>query len=123
MIRGSVNAKLEASIELTVRGFKTQVLSIRAVVDTGFTDYLTLPTEVIDLLQLPVGGVATATLADGTTAAFDVFVGQVVWDGVARTVPIMRADADALVGMSLMADQELTVTVRDGGTLVLRPAP
>ena len=43
MIRGTVNARLEAVVRLRVRGLGGAELDVDAVVDTGFTSSLTLP--------------------------------------------------------------------------------
>ena len=47
MIIGVVNGNLEAIIRLVVRGPNGQEDEIEAVIDTGFTGFLTLPPSLI----------------------------------------------------------------------------
>jgi predicted aspartyl protease len=52
MITGNVNTNREALITLTVLGKNQQFQKIIAVVDTGYTGFLTLPSSVIKTLEL-----------------------------------------------------------------------
>lgn len=52
MIEGSVNSQLEAVIQLPVYGTLEQEQQIEAIVDTGYTGSLTLP-SIIATLGLP----------------------------------------------------------------------
>ena len=47
MIQGEVNAAYEAVITLSVQGSEGQVREVDAVVDTGFTGFLTLPPALV----------------------------------------------------------------------------
>ena len=53
MIQGSVNAAYEAVVTLAVRGPAGQTTEIDAVIDTGFTGFLTLPPALVSELGLP----------------------------------------------------------------------
>ena len=53
MIEGVVNADYEAIIPLRIQGPDGRTRDIEAVVDTGFTDFLTLPPALVDELGLP----------------------------------------------------------------------
>lgn len=55
MIAGKVTVHQETVIELEVRGLN-QPVRIEAVIDTGFTGYLTLPSALIDRLKLQRAG-------------------------------------------------------------------
>ena len=66
MISGHVNSKLEAVISLSIIGLQGEVREVEAVIDTGFSDYLTLPVEVVTALGLSSIGVEQLTLADGS---------------------------------------------------------
>jgi len=113
MITGIVRQD-EAFISLTVQGPRGAE-EIRAVVDTGYTSYLTLPPDVIDRLGLIWQSSDKGLLADGSVCLYDVFDGVVVWDGVECEITIDQADADPLVGMSLLRGYDLHVQVRSGG--------
>jgi predicted aspartyl protease len=72
MIIGSVNANREATIRLIVHGTQRQAQEIEAIIDTGFTGFLTLPLPLIASLGLTWRGRAQAVLADGSLHLFDV---------------------------------------------------
>jgi clan AA aspartic protease len=101
MITGSVNENREATIRLLVRGAQGQEQEIEAIIDTGFTGFLSLPSPLIASLGLTWRGYAQAILADGSLRQFDVYAATVIWDGRARSVETDAADTDPLVGMAL----------------------
>ncbi|MBW4693190.1 MAG: hypothetical protein KME27_15665 [Lyngbya sp. HA4199-MV5] len=59
---------------------------VEAVIDTGFSGFLTLPSDMISTLSLRWEGRDVATLGDGTSCTFEVYVGRVIWDGQYREV-------------------------------------
>ena len=68
MIKGRVTGDgREATIVLNLRGPSGRTAHIEVVIDTGFTDALTLRQKEIDDLNLPWQGRVDATLADGRT--------------------------------------------------------
>ena len=123
MIIGSVNANREATIRLLVHGAQGQTQEIEAIIDTGFTGFLTLPLPLIALLGLTWRGYAQAVLADGSLHLFDVYAATVTWDGQARTVEIDAADSEPLVGMSLIYGYDLRIQAVDGGMVTLEALP
>jgi predicted aspartyl protease len=52
MIIGNVNHDREAIVQLAVLGENQQRQGIRAIIDTGYTGFLTLPPSVIMALDL-----------------------------------------------------------------------
>ena len=52
MIEGVVSGNSEATIRLTLRAATGAIQEIDAIIDTGFTGDLTLPTALIDRLAL-----------------------------------------------------------------------
>ena len=52
MIRGVVNARHEAIVRIRVRGPGHSGLDVDAVIDSGFTESLTLPAATIEALGL-----------------------------------------------------------------------
>ena len=66
-VRGTVNARLEAIVRLRIRGPGEAGTEVDAVIDTGYTGTLTLPTPVADALGLERGVGGQAVLADGTS--------------------------------------------------------
>ncbi len=119
MITGAVKAD-EARIRLTVRGRKGREQEIEAVIDSGYTGALTLPPALITLLGLRWQSTQRATLADGSTCVFRVYVGKVVWDSKVRQILVDEADTDPLVGMRLLRGHELKMQVRYRGKVTIK---
>lgn len=114
-----MNAAYEAVTSLTLRGTLGQAREIDAVIDTGFNGFLTLPPPLVAELGLPFLSHGCATLADGSTIAFDVWKVTVQWDDGALSVEADEPDATPLVGM-LLLDNHSYVEVADGGRVVLQ---
>ena len=72
MIVGIVRAR-EPLIRLTLHGFRGLQQEIEAVVDSGYTGWLTLPPTVIAALNLRWQTFGRGILADGSVSSFDVY--------------------------------------------------
>ena len=83
MMQGRVNQRCEATLAIAVKNNEiTQMVD--TVIDTGFSGFLTLPSDMISTLGFRWEGRDTATLGDGTFCTFEVYVGLVIWDGQYR---------------------------------------
>ncbi len=120
MIQGVVNAALEATVSLTVQGPSGQSRAIDAVIDTGFNEFLTLPAALATELGLTAVTRASAILADGSEATFDVYSVEVLWDGYLRHADAYVSDATPLAGMRLLVGHSLYVEVENGGRVVIQ---
>ncbi len=116
---GMVNTNCEATIRLVVGNGNSQRLAIEAVIDTGYTGFLTLPPEIIIALNLPWTGVDRATLGDGSEATFEVYAATVIWDGEYRNIPVNEAQTDPLLGMSLLYGCDLRIQAVERGTVTI----
>ncbi|MDE0232148.1 MAG: clan AA aspartic protease [bacterium] len=115
-----MNAAYEPVITLTVLGPSGQSAEIEAVVDTGFNGFLTLPSESVATLELLRLADGSVTLADGSTAMFDVYRTFVLWDGRPRRVDAHMSDSVPLVGMQLLDRHSLFIEVEDGGRVLIQ---
>jgi clan AA aspartic protease len=122
MIHGVVNLSCEATISLVISNENRQTKLIHAVIDTGYTGFLSLPSEIINSLNLPWRGVDRGTLGDGSEVTFEVYAAKVIWDGNYRDIPINEAETDPLVGMSLLYGFDLRIRVVEGGSVTLEAA-
>ena len=122
-VTGVVTARREAVLRLSVLGTDEQRTEIEAVLDTGFTGYLTLPAAIVEELALPSRGAREAVLADGSTVVFEVYRARVVWDGEPRGVQVLSSEGTALVGMSLLHGHEVRISVAEGGNVVIERLP
>jgi clan AA aspartic protease len=122
MITGVVKSD-EARIRLTVKGLRGREQEVEAVIDSGYTASLTLPSTVVASLGLRWRSMDRFTLADGSECLFDVFEAKVLWDGKVRTILVDAADADPLVGMRLLKGHELKMQVRYRGRVTIKRLP
>ncbi len=123
MIRGTVSARREAMLPLRVCGPGGVEFDVDAVIDTGFTGFLTLPPTIISTLNLSHRSHITARLGDGTIRQLNVYDAEIEWDGVWRTILVSEVDGDALLGMGLLAGHELWIEVVPGGVVDITPLP
>jgi len=123
MIIGTVNAEREATIQFHIYDVQGQPQEMRAVIDTGFTGFLTLPLSVITTLGLIRISRGRAILANGSEEVFDIYEAEMSWDGQTRVIEADAAEIEPLVGMSLLYGYELRIQVVDGGTLTIEALP
>ena len=122
MIVGIVRAR-EPLIRLTIRGFRGRQQEVEALVDSGYTGWLTLPPTVIAALHLRWRTFGRGTLADGSVSLFDVYQAKVVWDGRIRLVFVDEFDSSPLVGMALLRGYEYKMHVRARGKIAIKRLP
>jgi clan AA aspartic protease len=123
VITGSITPDREAIVRLTLLGPGAQREEIDAIIDTGYTGDLTLPSTLVRALSLPRRGVRDALLADGSRVRLRVYEVSVIWDGQPRTALALEADGGPLVGMSLLYGHVVTLQVLDGGFVTIAPLP
>ncbi len=122
MIEGAVNAAYEAIVPLRIQGPEGQHRDIEAVVDTGFSGFLTLPTAIVDELRLPFAYVSQAFLANDDEVRFYVHHATVLWNGQPRDIEADATGSTPLVGMLLLDGHDLNVRVRNGGRVLIQAA-
>jgi clan AA aspartic protease len=120
MMNGFVNQSCEAIIPLVISNTNRQTQLIDAVIDTGFTGFLSLPHEIIVTLNLPWTGIDRGTLGDGSEVTFEVYAANVIWDGQYRSIPVNEAETEPLVGMSLLYGHDLHIRAVEGGNVMIR---
>ena len=127
MIRGRVNATgrdpgltyLLPRIAVRVAGGNRVFQTEDAIIDTGFTGWLTLPQEAIDDLGLTYYGQRPAVLADNQEKMFDLYGALVSWHGNHRAVLVLQTEGAPLVGMALLRGNRLTIDAWDTGDVVI----
>jgi clan AA aspartic protease len=63
--------------------------SIDFVIDTGFTEHLSPPSEAVSLLGLPFKCAMSANLADHSNVILPVHEAVILWNGVERNVSVL----------------------------------
>jgi clan AA aspartic protease len=118
MMQGRVNQSCEAMLSIAVRNNATTQM-IDAVIDTGFSGFLTLPSDAISTLELNWQGRDIATLGDGTSCTFEVYIGLVIWDGQYREIYINESETVPLIGMRLLRGYDLRIQAIEGGIVTI----
>jgi len=119
MMRGVVSPSCEAMIRFAIGNKNGQLQTIDAVIDTGYTGFLSVPSEIIITLNLPWTGVDRVTLGDGSETTFEVYAGRIIWDGEYRDIPVNESETEPLVGMSLLYGYDLRIRTVIGGTVTI----
>jgi clan AA aspartic protease len=119
MIHGVVNQSCEAILPTVVKN-DTRTQLVDAVIDTGFSGFLTLPSSTISSLDLIWKGRDIATLGDGTSCIFEVYIAVVIWDGQYRTIDINESETMPLIGMQLLRGYDLRIQAIEGGSVTIK---
>lgn len=120
MMQGIVDQKCEATLRLVVGNSDTQRQVIDAVIDTGFTGFLTLPVSVLTSLTLSPYRREEGILGDGSTCIFDVYRGLVNWDGEFRPIDINASETQPLIGMSLLYGYRIQIDAIEQGIVIVQ---
>lgn len=123
MITGFVTADREAVIWLKLYGPNTLEADIPVVIDTGFTEHLTLPQSWIDAMAFPYLRTDDVTLADGSVIQVTVHEGAILWDGNRLFIEAHVLEGSPVVGMSLMDNYLLSLPVCNGDTFTISLLP
>jgi clan AA aspartic protease len=118
MMQGYVNKNYEATILVVIRN-SAKLKSINAVIDTGFTGFLSLPSDIIAELDLPWSYRDRGTLGDGSEVLFDIYDAVAIWDGKAKEIEVNSAETDPLIGMSMLRGYRLQVDTIEGGLVII----
>ena len=96
---------------------------IECVIDTGFTDQLTLPQALVDHLALPVKGNMDIDLANGTSIVLPVYEGWIKWVAGLRKVRVLATGPMPLLGTDMMSNCDLFIRFREGGPVTVEASP
>lgn len=119
MMQGVVNSRREAMLTVVVGNSNRQLQAIDAVIDTGFSGFLSLPSEIIANLDLPWSASDIVALGDGSETLFDLYTGVAIWDGQYRDIYIAQSETEPLLGMALLYGYRLQVDTIEGGLVTI----
>ena len=123
MITGRVTAQRAAVVRLSILDTTQQPHDVKAVIDTGFNGFLTLPRAMVQTLQLPLAGNRQVTLGDGSMVVLDLYLATVVWGTQPREVLVLAAEGGVLMGMAMLYGHRVTLHVVDNGDVLIDPWP
>lgn len=124
MIRGTVRpgaydgTGLEDWVEIAIAGDAQIFEELEAVVDTGATDWLTLPESIVRELGLRLTSTRYVSQAHGPPIQANVYGVWVLWHGRMRRV-FAEAGNETLIGTDLLAGCRLAIDWWDGGEVVI----
>jgi clan AA aspartic protease len=110
---------LHALVPITFRLLGQPDLNIEFVVDTGFTEELTLPPAAVIALGLPFTNELVITLANDSEDTVAVHTATIVWDGEEREVRVFATGRRPLLGTALLAGSELVAQFIQGGLVTI----
>ena len=116
-----MNDAYEAIVVLSLQGPTGQALEIEAVIDTGYSGFLTLPTALVTELGLPFAYIGRALLANDDEVTFDVHDVTVLWDSQPKHIKVDATGSTPLVGMLLLDKHSLNIEVESGGRVAIQP--
>lgn len=116
---GTVNNNCEAIIKVAVGRIGLPKVTVDAVIDTGFTSFLSLPLSMITDLGLPWHYRDVGTLGDGSEVVFEIYKAAVIWNGQNQIVDVAASEADPLVGMGLLYGFKLQIEAVEGGLVTI----
>lgn len=119
MMFGTVNHNCEAVIKIVVGRIGLPKITVDAVIDTGFTSFLSLPLFIITDLGLPWHYRDVGTLGDGSEVIFEIYKAAIIWDGQSQIIDVAASDADPLVGMGLLHGFKLQIEAVEGGRVTI----
>ncbi|TAE60721.1 MAG: clan AA aspartic protease [Nostocales cyanobacterium] len=93
--------------------------TIEFVIDTGFTEFLSLPPRAVNLLGLPFVYDMYATLADNSRVLLPVHQTIIIWNGEEREVNVLATGKLPLLGTALLDGYELSIQFTEGGLVTI----
>ena len=120
LIYGIGDDFLEAHITLTVQDGNGVAENVDFVIDTGLTEDVSLPLDIIVRLNLPRNcDIVDIVLADGSTGKFDLYTAYVLWHDRLVEVEVINMESTPLIGMELLRDSNISIDVVPGGTVTI----
>lgn len=119
MMFGVVNNNCEAMIKVAVGRVGSPKITVDAVIDTGFTSFLSLPLSIITDIGLPWHYRDVGVLGDGSEVVFEIYKASVIWDGQNQIIDVVASDSDPLVGMALLYGFKLQIEAVEGGRITI----
>lgn len=120
---GIVNQDMEPCVNLTVSGPNNRIYADEFIIDTGYSGEIILPLDIALDLNLEQGDDISVTLGDGTTDDYSTYTAHIEWHGRRRSVAVTSVGSEALVGMRLLRNSNLSVDATPGGAVTISELP
>ncbi len=120
MITGTMLLTRDAVIRLRVFGSGNGIIhEVQAVIDTGFTEQLTLTPNLIEALELPFARYFEIAQSDGVMIQVKAHRVDIEWDGKRITVLAQANETEPLIGMGLIWGYKLILFGEPNGAVTL----
>ena len=83
-------------------------------VDTGFTEFLTLPAAAVAAMELPYRQPVVTVLADASRSEMALHRATILWDGLEMDVPVLATGRRPLLGAALLDGHGLRARYAEG---------
>ena len=118
---GRVNGDLQAWLTVEIMTRRGQTRPIEVALDTGFNGLLALPTITIQGLELSEESSRLAITATGDRVRLTTYYSTMTWHGEPRTIEVVEAGGEPLLGMELLLGNRVTLDVVEGGAVTIEP--
>ena len=118
-MQGWMNQNCEAMLPIVVGHGNTSNRMVEALIDTGFTGFLSLPLSMIGSMELPWIFSDSVTLGDGSEVTFQMYRATVIWDGQLKVVDVAASESEPLLGMSLLYGFKLQIEAVERGPVTI----
>ncbi len=110
MIEGYFNDRGELFFEMDLIAIDSSIITVDALLDTGFTDWLAMNTQDIEDLGWAFIEKKEKQTANGFVR-FNIYAGTVFFDNQEMTIPVLGSDefTDVLMGLQWLDNRRLVV--------------
>ena len=123
MIEGRVNRERKAVVPVDILDQAGRMQRVTAIIDTGFDMALALPDAVIRRLGLSPWDEVHMILADGRRSMFRRYTATIIWHDRRREIRVLETADESIIGANLLWGSEVTMQMRDGGSVVIDEIP
>ena len=119
MIRGVLNDRLQLMVAVEISDGDGPFQPVEALLDTGFSEDLTLPQDLVARLGLKRVNRIPVTLAGDHQIQVSTHDGYVKMFGQVRRINVLAMEGQPLLGMTLLAGCKITIHARPGGEALI----
>ncbi len=118
-----LDRNLYAFSPIHVQGPSGQSDIFVAIVDTGYTGAIALPSQTIEMLGLEWHRDGFLLMGDARRVSVPTFTAKVIWQGLTRTVSVHQTEGEPTLGMELFRGTNLCIDFRENGSIYSETLP
>ena len=123
-MEGYVNTEpKESRITVLILDSAGTAVPLEMVIDTGFTGFMTLTSQVTRTLGLERSEDRRVRLANGQVITTPTCLATVVWHGNPTRITVLEIDDRPVIGMSLLWGSDVAMAVRQNGRVSITQPP